>query len=269
LLWAVANRAHHDMSVADNGNIYVLTRVAHLDPEINPDQPILEDFITVLDDDGNELRRLSILDALRGSDFAGLLRRSPMRGDIMHTNTLQLLGADAEADAPAFRPGNILTSFRKLDAVAVIDPRVNRVVWALRSITKGQHDPTLLDDGNVLIFDNQRAADPGSRVVEVDPASREILWRYPTEDMDGGMYSRCCGTAQRLPNGNTLITYTGPGRAVETTAAGRIVWEFENPHSIGVDDDTMNELMEEDDLIAQLMEVRRLRPDFGAEWLDY
>jgi hypothetical protein len=86
--------------------------------------------------------------------------------------------------------------------------------------------------------------------------------------MDTGPYSRCCGTAQRLPNGNTLITYTGPGRAVEVTPSGRTVWKFENPHSIGVDDDTMNELMEDDDLIAQLMEVYRLPPDFGAAWLD-
>jgi hypothetical protein len=32
-----------------------------------------------------------------------------------------------------------------------------------------------------------------------------------------------------LPNGNTLITNSGSGRAFEVTAEGKIVWEFANP----------------------------------------
>jgi hypothetical protein len=264
LLWAVENGAHHEVTVAGNGEIWVLTRTAHMVPEVNADHPILEDFITVLDSDGNERRSTSVLDAVRLSDFPRLLRSSPMRGDILHTNTLRLLEG-TDPDLPVFRAGHVLTSFRKIDASAVIDVETNRVVWALPGMTRGQHDPRLLANGNLLIFDNQRAPDPGSRVIEVDPQTREIVWQYPREGI--GPYSKCCGTAQRLANGNTLITYTGPGRAIEVTPEGEIVWEFENPHRFGADDETMAELMEEDDPIAQLMELRRLPPDFGRGWL--
>jgi hypothetical protein len=37
------------------------------------------------------------------------------------------------------------------------------------------------------------------------------------------------GGAQRLPNGNTLITESDKGRAFEVTREGEIVWDFYNP----------------------------------------
>ena len=36
-------------------------------------------------------------------------------------------------------------------------------------------------------------------------------------------------SAERLPNGNTLITESDKGRAFEVTHAGEVVWEFWNP----------------------------------------
>lgn len=37
------------------------------------------------------------------------------------------------------------------------------------------------------------------------------------------------GAAQRLPNGNTLVTSTQQGHLFEVTPAGEVVWEFVNP----------------------------------------
>jgi hypothetical protein len=37
------------------------------------------------------------------------------------------------------------------------------------------------------------------------------------------------GNAQRLPNGNTLITESAFGRFFEVTREGEIVWEYVNP----------------------------------------
>src|SRR5262245_65643091 len=37
------------------------------------------------------------------------------------------------------------------------------------------------------------------------------------------------GCAQRLPNGNTLITESSFGRFFEVTKEGEIVWEYVNP----------------------------------------
>ena len=253
VLWAVHNSAHHELAIADSGDIYVLTRRAHIVPAVNATEPILEDFITVLSSDGKELRSVSVLEAILNSEFSDLLDGSPLRGDIMHTNTLKLLEG---IDSPrVFRGGTVLTSFRKQDALAVIDMRRGQVVWALQGITRGQHDPTLLDDGNLLVFDNRGRAEGASRVIEVEPDTGHIVWRYPADG--GGLFTECCGASQRLPNGNTLITYSEPGQAVEVTRDGTIVWEFHSPHRAGVDDT----------LIAQLMEVRRLPEDFADDWL--
>ena len=41
------------------------------------------------------------------------------------------------------------------------------------------------------------------------------------------------GSAQRLPNGNTLACEAERGRAIEVTPDGEIVWEFLNPERRG------------------------------------
>lgn len=45
----------------------------------------------------------------------------------------------------------------------------------------------------------------------------------------GGAVSTLISGAQRLPNGNTLITEGGTGRVFEITKAGQIVWEYVSP----------------------------------------
>ena len=253
VLWAVHNGAYRELAIAESGDIYVLTRRAHIVPAVNTSEPILEDFITVLSPDGEELWGVSVLEAIRSSEFRDLLDGSPLRGDIMYTNTLKLLKG---LDRPrVFQDGTVLTSFRKQNAMAVIDMTLGRVVWALQGMTEGQHDPTLLESGNLIVFDNRGRAEGASRVIELDPGTGEIVWSYPADG--GGLFTECCGTSQRLPNGNTLITYSEPGQAVEVTRDGTIVWEFHSPHRAGVDDT----------LIAQLMEVRRVPEDFADDWL--
>ena len=37
--------------------------------------------------------------------------------------------------------------------------------------------------------------------------------------------------ARRLPNGNVLICAGAPGRILEVTRDGRLVWDYENPFS--------------------------------------
>jgi hypothetical protein len=64
-----------------------------------------------------------------------------------------------------------------------------------------------------------------SRILEVDPVSLEVVWSYAAT----GFFSTNISSAQRLPNGNTLITEGAPGRLFEVTAEGDIVWEYMHP----------------------------------------
>jgi len=70
-----------------------------------------------------------------------------------------------------------------------------------------------------------------SRVLEIDPVSLEIVWQYSlgTGNERFRFYSWYVSSAQRLPNGNTLITEGADGRSFEVTTEGEIVWEYVNP----------------------------------------
>lgn len=119
----------------------------------------------------------------------------------------------------------------------------------LHMIPKG-----LPGEGNLLVFDNgghagygepnpasatgvDNAARDYSRVLEFNPQTLEIVWQYTPIEAGfmlftdaSKFYSSYISSAQRLPNGNTLITEGSDGRLIEVTPAHEIVWEFINPY---------------------------------------
>ena len=95
-----------------------------------------------------------------------------------------------------------------------------------RGRVSAQHDAQMLENGHILIFDNglDRAR---SRVIELDPVTREIVWEYGVGD-DEEFFTPGRGGAHRLPNGNTLIANSNTGEAFEVTPDRRVVWRFFN-----------------------------------------
>jgi hypothetical protein len=257
LIWSRLIPAHHDMALEPDGSIWVLTREPSVIPAVHETQPVLEDFVSLLDSNGEETRRISLLDALERSDYSdhwdgGL----GISGDLFHVNSLERLDGSIARVDPVFREGNLLISSRHLDHLAVLDPDSERIVWAMKGAFNAQHDPQILDNGNILLFDNNVLGE-ASRVVELDPATGAERWVYEGSASEP-FYSETCGLAQRLPGGNTLITESDYGRAFEVTASGDIVWEFYNPFRAG----------DENQYIATMMEMKRLPPDFPTDWLD-
>ncbi len=117
---------------------------------------------------------------------------------------------------------------RQIDIIGVIDVEKERIVWSWGTDElQAPHHPSLLENGNILIFDN--GVDRRySRVIELNPVTEEIDWEYSAKP-PGSFYSPTRGAAQRLPNGNTLITESDKGRVFEVTEDGTIVWEFFSP----------------------------------------
>ena len=128
--------------------------------------------------------------------------------------------------------GNILTSIRNTDTIAIVEKSTGNITWKWgKGEISHQHEPTFLDNGNILLFDNgshRHGKMPYSRVVEMNPKTNKIEWEYkdnpPTE-----FFSSLMSGCQRLPNGNTLITETEWGRIFEVTKEGEIVWEYVCP----------------------------------------
>ena len=124
----------------------------------------------------------------------------------------------------------------------------------------GQHHAHMIPaglpgEGNILVFDNGGYSGYGtrntdyngglfsvsrdhSRVLEFDPVTLKLvwkfdkmsLWKYNPGSFDLHFYSRYISSAQRLLNGNTLITEGNIGRIFEVTPEMEIVWEYVSPY---------------------------------------
>ena len=132
--------------------------------------------------------------------------------------------------------GDLLISFRNISTVVRVARGFGRVVWKLGPPQlAGQHAPEPLANGNLLLFDNGPnrldQAFPFSRVIEVNPATNEIVWKFQEASAEN-FYSSRISNAQRLPNGNTLINEGLFGRFFEVTSAGEVVWEYVNPYFV-------------------------------------
>jgi outer membrane protein assembly factor BamB len=130
--------------------------------------------------------------------------------------------------------GDIVVSFRVISTVIIIDRKTGEITWKLGAPPlSGQHAPTPLPNGNLLLFDNgPHRLDhpmPFSRIIEVDLQTKQIVWRYQ-ERRESDFFSPRISNAQRLPNGNTLICEGDFGRIFEVTTNGELVWEFVNPY---------------------------------------
>ena len=129
--------------------------------------------------------------------------------------------------------GDILTTFRRTNTVAIIDKPTGDIKWrwGMEELAH-PHDPTLLDNGNILLFDNgfhrRLSVRNYSRVLEVNPNTNKIEWEY-MDDAPHYFYGSFLSGCQRLPNGNTLICEGQTGRIFEITHEGELVWEFINP----------------------------------------
>jgi hypothetical protein len=224
-------------------------------PRIHPSAPILEDFISVLGPDGAEKQRVSLLEAFENSPHRDLIFEGKRKqGDLFHTNTVTALDGCIEATSRPFAKGRILTSMNALGAIAVVDLPSRSIVWVRKTPPVGQHDPQILANGNLLLFENNE--DSGhSRVVEIDPVGFDVRWSYGGSD-EQPLYSKFLGAVRRLPNGNTLITESDAGRALEVTPEGEIVWQFYNPQRSG----------DRDQYVATLPEVLRLPANFAEGW---
>jgi hypothetical protein len=252
LLWGYQGATHHQVAVDEDGTLLVLTQKRTLVRDVA--EPLLEDFLTRLDPDGRVVKEISILQCFRNSPFASHLERLQESGDVFHTNSVRILDGRLASRTSAFQKGNVLVSINKLGVVAVVDPRRESVVWALSGLWWRQHDPSLLSDGSLLLFDNGgNLRKDRSRVIEIDPLLQQIRWTYEGEP-SRPLFSASNGAVRRLPNGNTLVVESNRGRAIEVTPGGEIVWEFYNPHRAGA----------RNQLVATLFQVERIEASHAA-----
>jgi hypothetical protein len=257
LIWDKKLKAHHDIAFLDDGSFYTLHRRL-IDYR---DLKVFFDVILHLDEDGEEINRWStyehlgeikesldtrlfldtILDSIQGGGHprGGLAddikkaigRRGNRKVDYFHLNTVQVLPATPLGEKDRrFARGNLLVCFRNINQIAVLEKGTYRILWSWGADDlEWPHQPTLLPTGRILIFDNG-VERKFSRVIEMEPLSGKIIWGY-TAPTPEDFYTSGGGSAQRLPNRNTLICETNTGRVFEMNRDGEVVWMWLNPAS--------------------------------------
>jgi hypothetical protein len=197
-LWRLYLPAHHHLTERTDGNIAALTRRQRWLPSVLADLQVADNGIALVSPEGELLQERSIHDMLaaRPDMFAFLSHESdaaPPDPDFLHANFVDWMDREdlAERD-PIYALSNLLVTVRDQNTLAIFDWDRGEVVWAWGQGELLQpHGAGVAANGNILVFDN-RPGEKASRVVEIDPLSREIVWEYTRE----GFYSETRGTVQ-------------------------------------------------------------------------
>jgi hypothetical protein len=242
VLWTCDRNTHHDFSVAGNGTIYTLTHTVRRKPLPNWDQllfPVIDEFITVLSPQGEPIQTMSLFEMLGESPFnVPLVTHTDQLGDVLHSNTLHVIPQGFADCYDRIEQGDLMVCLRNLNLVVVVRPDDEEIVWATTGPWRMPHDPDPLDNGNILIFDNcfSRGGQQGSRVLEFDPRTDDVVWRY-AGSQQSPLRSDIRSCQQLLGNGNVLVTESDRGRLLEVTRDGQVVWEYVHPVRGGQDDE--------------------------------
>ncbi len=153
------------------------------------------------------------------------------------------------------KDGNIIISVRNLDEIAKINKSSGSLMWRLggskcknnqfqiiNDTENGftgfshQHSISILENGNILLFDNGNMKDPQySRAVEyeINQSSKKLnkVWEYKENT---SIFAEVMGSVQRLANGNTLINW-GDMHISEVRKDNTIAFEMKaNPEYTGL-----------------------------------
>ena len=208
------------------------------------------DFVREVDSQGRTVWEWHVWDHIgTGPDQLDINYRLPLNVgvdyasfDWSHFNTAEYLPATDQ----------VLLNSRNLSEVYIVDRKSGKIAWRWGNPAAygqgkmpgwydsgdqqifGSHHAHMLDNGHITIFDNgsERPEGSRSRVIELDPKTGKIVWEYAANGRNS-FFSYRQGAAQRLPNGNTLVTSTQQGHLFEVTAEGKVVWEFINPIMLG------------------------------------
>lgn len=232
--WRSPVHAHHDVVPLENGGYFTLSLELRRMPQLDPKIPTIDNSLTLISAVGEPLKSISLTDAiLRSPDLMDLKMPRQEKAvpglSPIHANSIEpMTRAGLVERDRIFAASNVLISSRNQDAIFIADWETGELVWAWgQQELEGPHDASVLENGNLLIFDNGRRRG-WSRVIELDPLTRKIVWSYQAPKKED-FYTVGRGSCQRLPNGNTLIANSNNGIAFEVTREGETVWVWKNP----------------------------------------
>lgn len=237
--------AHHDVQRLPNGNTLILYRglvpnsaKQSIEHPMKRNAKIRTDIIVEVTPSGETVWEWKAHDHL-DLNSCGRLPCEPLPESISnrkrvfdwtHSNGISIIPENKwyRGGDQRFAPGNIILTIRNWSTFVVISRKTGEVVWRFDEGLSGGHEAIMIDDtlpgaGNILVFNNGRDREQ-SEVLEINPIKKSTIWKYSN---GSEFYSAAAGRAQRLSNGNTLISEDVPGRIFEVSPTGEILWKYE------------------------------------------
>ncbi|MBI1252011.1 MAG: hypothetical protein GC189_11115 [Alphaproteobacteria bacterium] len=256
--WTVDRRAHHAINRDVDGSYWALSWRDVRELQARPERERLwpqqfdgkllpltyddsyqhfNDLLLHISPGGEVLEEISVLDAVMAKHswpelFPSISLDSPPR-DPLHANDVELVTPALAQRIEGVEAGDLLLGMRNINGLAVISRRTHQLVWLKRGPWVHQHDPVILPDGRISVYDNNANRFvvpnrnlPGSRILALAPDSNAITQVLPTPNPESYFYSQIMGRHQYLPNGNILVAEPLGGSALEFNPDGRIVWRY-------------------------------------------
>ena len=136
----------------------------------------------------------------RVSDIKQIAHKDPF-----HANDIDILTEHQSQYFPQFNAGDLLLSFRSINAIVVIDPDTLKIKWFNQGKVSRQHDPDWSNNGKFTIYDN-RSHNYHSRIVQLDPDTHQVHPVVNNDDLPFYQFSE--GMSDYIEPNSAIFTNT-------------------------------------------------------------
>jgi len=203
---------HHDVRRLEDGQILAIFR----------NHPKSDEIVKIDPEDGIVWTWSALDHLIDDSSSEDKHAKNP------NLQSVQVIPDHGRTDDKRFRPGNLLVAAHGMDLIFVVDHQSGEVVWRYDTDLGGPNDPTWIPDGlpgagHILLVNHRRSdANRRSMVLEIDPFTDQIHRTYE----DTFFSTPFKGGAQKLPNGNILVTSIKGWRSFEIDERDGLVWQW-------------------------------------------
>ncbi len=229
------------------------------------------DAIGIIDGNGQLLKRINLLNALRDSPFEHIMQstskprhRPSALCDPLHLNFVHRLRDDA-GGTWGLAPGDLVASLRNLSAFAIVDGESGRVKRLVRGSFFYQHSVQHLTGSTFLMFDNygNDGVYGPSRLLKIDLADGRETTLFPNDQTPEplrNLFSAYQGAIDISPDRQrAMISFTLEGIAIEVRLAdGAVLNVFHSLHDVSNLEQFPEEYPEERQQRAAVFEINGL-----------
>ena len=195
------------------------------------------DFVHVIDGAGRLFKEISIIDALRESPYAPILRHTGLY-DPLHLNSVHKVGENAGGGG-GIVSGDVVVSLRNISAFAILDGDTYRLKRLIRGGFFEQHSVQHLEGTRFLMFDNlgREGRHGPSRLLMVDIANGTETTIFPNDGTPAhlrNLHSTTRGGISISPDRRrVIVTFTTAEKAVEVRLRdGAVLTVFNSVHDV-------------------------------------